>query len=122
MIVTEWRQFRALDLKRLKREMANPVIVDLRNIYRRDEMEALVLPRELALVDLDAGLDQRVDLAARPHQRAHLLAATAQRARQVAAGEAGGARDQDGHGFASSASRRAITCSDGGISRSALPR
>ncbi len=41
VIVTEWRQFRALDLKRLKREMANPVIVDLRNIYRRDEMEAL---------------------------------------------------------------------------------
>ena len=41
VIVTEWRQFRALDLKRLKREMANPVMVDLRNIYRRDEMEAL---------------------------------------------------------------------------------
>jgi len=41
VIVTEWRQFRALDLKRLKREMANPIMVDLRNIYRRDEMEAL---------------------------------------------------------------------------------
>nr|HAQ92220.1 UDP-glucose 6-dehydrogenase [Afipia sp.] len=41
VIVTEWRQFRALDLKRLKREMANPVMVDLRNIYRRDEMEEL---------------------------------------------------------------------------------
>ena len=41
VIVTEWRQFRALDLKRLKRDMANPVMVDLRNIYRRDEMEAL---------------------------------------------------------------------------------
>jgi UDPglucose 6-dehydrogenase len=41
VIVTEWRQFRALDLNRLKREMANPVMVDLRNIYRRDEMEAL---------------------------------------------------------------------------------
>ncbi len=41
VIVTEWVQFRALDLKRLKREMANPVMVDLRNIYRRDEMEAL---------------------------------------------------------------------------------
>jgi UDPglucose 6-dehydrogenase len=34
VIVTEWTQFRALDLKRLKREMAAPVIVDLRNIYR----------------------------------------------------------------------------------------
>ena len=41
VIVTEWRQFRALDLKRLKREMATPVMVDLRNIYRRDEMEEL---------------------------------------------------------------------------------
>ena len=41
VIVTEWREFRALDLKRLKREMTNPVMVDLRNIYRRDEMEAL---------------------------------------------------------------------------------
>ncbi len=41
MIVTEWLQFRALDLEQLKREMAQPVIVDLRNIYRREEMEAL---------------------------------------------------------------------------------
>ena len=41
VIVTEWVQFRALDLKRLKREMANPVIVDLRNIYRSEDMEAL---------------------------------------------------------------------------------
>lgn len=41
VIVTEWVQFRALDLARLKREMAHPVIVDLRNIYRRDEMESL---------------------------------------------------------------------------------
>ncbi len=41
VIVTEWVQFRALDLARLKREMANPVIVDLRNIYRREDMEAL---------------------------------------------------------------------------------
>jgi UDPglucose 6-dehydrogenase len=38
VIVTEWEQFRALDLKRLKEEMAQPVIVDLRNIYRPEEM------------------------------------------------------------------------------------
>jgi UDPglucose 6-dehydrogenase len=38
VIVTEWEQFRALDLERLKREMASPVIVDLRNVYRPDEM------------------------------------------------------------------------------------
>jgi len=39
VIATEWEQFRALDLARLKREMARPVIVDLRNIYRPEEMK-----------------------------------------------------------------------------------
>jgi UDPglucose 6-dehydrogenase len=38
VIATEWEQFRALDLARLKAVMAQPVIVDLRNIYRSDEM------------------------------------------------------------------------------------
>src|SRR6516225_10720510 len=38
VIATEWEQFRALDLSRLKAVMAQPVIVDLRNIYRADEM------------------------------------------------------------------------------------
>jgi UDPglucose 6-dehydrogenase len=41
VIVTEWVQYRALDLQRLKRELAQPVVVDLRNIYRPDEMKAL---------------------------------------------------------------------------------
>jgi UDPglucose 6-dehydrogenase len=41
VIVTEWVQFRALDLVRLKQEMAHPVIVDLRNIYRCDEMKEI---------------------------------------------------------------------------------
>ena len=40
VIVTEWVQFRALDLERLKREMAQPVVVDLRNIYRPEDMAA----------------------------------------------------------------------------------
>jgi UDPglucose 6-dehydrogenase len=39
VIATEWEQFRALDLGRLKTVMAQPVIVDLRNIYRADEMK-----------------------------------------------------------------------------------
>jgi UDPglucose 6-dehydrogenase len=38
VIATEWEQFRALDLARLKAVMVQPVIVDLRNIYRADEM------------------------------------------------------------------------------------
>jgi UDPglucose 6-dehydrogenase len=38
VIVTEWEQFRALNLQELKRLMKKPVLVDLRNIYRRDEV------------------------------------------------------------------------------------
>lgn len=33
VILTEWEQFRALDLARLKSCVRNPVIVDLRNVY-----------------------------------------------------------------------------------------
>ena len=40
VLITEWNQFRALDLKRLKAVMARPVFVDLRNVYRPDEMAA----------------------------------------------------------------------------------
>ncbi len=39
VIVTEWDAFRALDFTRLKAAMASPVLVDLRNVYRRDEVE-----------------------------------------------------------------------------------
>jgi len=38
VIATEWEQFRALDLFRLKCLLTQPVIVDLRNIYRADDM------------------------------------------------------------------------------------
>jgi UDPglucose 6-dehydrogenase len=38
VIITEWDQFRALDLDRIKSQMRHPAIVDLRNIYRPDEM------------------------------------------------------------------------------------
>ncbi|OEC99380.1 MULTISPECIES: UDP-glucose/GDP-mannose dehydrogenase family protein [unclassified Rhizobium] len=38
VIVTEWNQFRALDFARLKSIMKAPVLVDLRNIYRHDEV------------------------------------------------------------------------------------
>jgi UDPglucose 6-dehydrogenase len=37
VIVTEWNQFRALDLARLRELMASPVLVDLRNIYTAEE-------------------------------------------------------------------------------------
>ena len=37
-IVTEWDAFRALDLDRIKAGLREPVVVDLRNIYRPEEM------------------------------------------------------------------------------------
>src|SRR5437762_908853 len=40
VIVTEWVQYRALDWERIKSVMAQPVVVDLRNIYRREDMAA----------------------------------------------------------------------------------
>ncbi|MDR3517954.1 MAG: UDP-glucose/GDP-mannose dehydrogenase family protein [Azospirillaceae bacterium] len=38
-ILTEWNEFRALDLKRARSLMKQPIMVDLRNIYNPDEME-----------------------------------------------------------------------------------
>jgi UDPglucose 6-dehydrogenase len=39
-ILTEWDAFRALDLKRVRSMLSQPVLVDLRNIYPRAEVEA----------------------------------------------------------------------------------
>ncbi len=38
VIITEWNQFRALDLDRLKRLLRQPLMIDLRNIYKPAEM------------------------------------------------------------------------------------
>jgi UDPglucose 6-dehydrogenase len=40
VLVTEWVQYRAMDLERLKAAMAQPVVVDLRNVYRAEDMAA----------------------------------------------------------------------------------
>ncbi len=40
VILTEWNQFRALDLDRVKLLMRQPVMVDLRNVYRPEDMRA----------------------------------------------------------------------------------
>jgi UDPglucose 6-dehydrogenase len=39
VIVTEWEQFRALDFERLKGMMKQAVLVDLRNVYRPEELQ-----------------------------------------------------------------------------------
>jgi UDPglucose 6-dehydrogenase len=38
IILTEWDEFRALDLDRIKTALRKPVVVDLRNVYKPDEM------------------------------------------------------------------------------------
>ena len=38
VILTEWNEFRALDLEKTKQWLKQPLMVDLRNIYRPDEM------------------------------------------------------------------------------------
>jgi UDPglucose 6-dehydrogenase len=40
VIVTEWDQFRALDLQRLRSVMREPVLVDLRNVYRPEDLRS----------------------------------------------------------------------------------
>jgi len=40
VLLTEWNEFRALDLGRVRDFLASPLVIDLRNIYRPDEMAA----------------------------------------------------------------------------------
>ena len=40
VILTEWNEFRALDLARVKACLRRPLMVDLRNIYRPSAMAA----------------------------------------------------------------------------------
>jgi UDPglucose 6-dehydrogenase len=40
VIVTEWDEFRALDLDRIAAALRGKVLVDLRNVYDRGEAEA----------------------------------------------------------------------------------
>ena len=39
VLLTEWDEFRALDLARVKRMLREPIVVDLRNVYRPEEMQ-----------------------------------------------------------------------------------
>src|SRR5947209_10705756 len=43
ILVTEWNAFRALDLGRVKRLLRRPLVIDLRNIYKPEEMAAMGL-------------------------------------------------------------------------------
>ena len=41
IIATEWNEFRALNLRKIKSLLINPVIFDLRNIYDSSEISTL---------------------------------------------------------------------------------
>jgi UDPglucose 6-dehydrogenase len=41
VLVTEWNQFRRLDLQRIKALLKKPVFIDLRNVYDPDQMKRL---------------------------------------------------------------------------------
>jgi UDPglucose 6-dehydrogenase len=40
VLLTEWNQFRNLDLKRMKTLLKSPILVDLRNVYTPADMAA----------------------------------------------------------------------------------
>jgi UDPglucose 6-dehydrogenase len=40
VIITEWDEFRALDLDRVREVMNRPLVVDLRNIYKPEELRS----------------------------------------------------------------------------------
>ena len=41
MIITEWNQFRALDLKKVRQLLKFPKVADLRNVYEPEDMREL---------------------------------------------------------------------------------
>ncbi len=41
VVVTEWNEFRNLDMEKVKRLMNQPVVVDLRNLYDPEKMKAM---------------------------------------------------------------------------------
>jgi UDPglucose 6-dehydrogenase len=40
VLITEWNEFRGLDLDRVKQLLRQPLVIDLRNIYKPEEMLA----------------------------------------------------------------------------------
>ena len=43
-LLTEWKEFRTLNIESLKSRMKNPVIFDGRNIYDQEELEKQNIP------------------------------------------------------------------------------
>ncbi|MBW4710807.1 UDP-glucose/GDP-mannose dehydrogenase family protein [Roseobacter sp. YSTF-M11] len=56
VILTEWNEFRALDLGRVAADMATPVMADLRNIYNPDDARAAGFTAYVSIGRKDYGL------------------------------------------------------------------
>ena len=63
--MTEWDAFRALDPARLRKVMAAPVIVDLRNVYDEEALVDRCRPAVGIAVDRSGAVVLDQDLAAR---------------------------------------------------------
>lgn len=70
VLLTEWNEFRSLDLKKVKSLLKTPLVVDLRNVYKRQDMQRNgfhyvsigrqdVVPGEPWIADLNLG-DEKV--------------------------------------------------------------
>ncbi len=57
VILTEWNEFRALDLKRIAKRMANPVMADLRNIYSQKDVKRAGFVAYTSVGRMDYGID-----------------------------------------------------------------
>ena len=55
VILTEWNSYRSLDLDRVKSLLKAPVFIDLRNIYRPDEMLATIFAKSNVPTSIDWG-------------------------------------------------------------------
>ena len=83
-IITEWNEFRNMNLARLKRVMKKPVLCDLRNLYDAEEVAAAGLTH-IGVGRGRAGLPPAQPRAARPATRTRTRAASAgQRVRRRA--------------------------------------
>jgi UDPglucose 6-dehydrogenase len=71
VIVTEWEQFRALDLSKLKDAMNHALLVDLRNVYRAEDVMKIGFDYVcIGKGGATSGLDQRGEVRAMVPQRA----------------------------------------------------
>ena len=58
VILTEWNEFRALDLKRMAKRMATPVMADLRNVYSQKDAKRAGFTAYTYIGRVDYGIER----------------------------------------------------------------